>query len=88
MINFRVSYDLRADVLYVSTERNGPAHACEGDDGIIWRYLDSDGSLVGVTIMDFDAYWRQHMNELVNQMASQFGVPSDSARGALAHAHG
>lgn len=83
MIEFRVKYDRLADVLYVSTERNGPAYAVEGRDGIIWRYLEADGSLVGATIMDFDCYWKNHFPDLVGQISSRFHVPAVQARATL-----
>ena len=85
MIEFRVKYDPRADVLYVSTERNAPAYAREGEDGIVWRYRHDDGTLVGVTIMDFRAYWKQHLGDLVDQVAAQFSIPAKAARSALEH---
>lgn len=88
MFEFRVQYDPRTDVLYISTDRNGPAYAREGDDGIVWRYLESDHSLVGVTVMDFDAYWKDHMSDLTSQMSAHFHIPERRAKRALALAHG
>lgn len=76
-------YDRRADVLYVSTERNGPAVASEGEHGIIWRYLVADGTLVGLTVMDFGEYWRRHLPSLIQQMAAQFHVPPAVAKDTL-----
>ncbi len=83
MIDFRVKYDGRADVLYISTERNGPSYAREGRDGVIWRYLESDDSLVGVTIMDFDCYWKGNLADLVVQVSSHFHVEKQHARATL-----
>lgn len=85
---FKVRYDRRADVLYVSTDRNGPAVAREGDDGIVWRYLRDDGALVGVTIMDFAAYWLPRLDGLVAQIAARFHVPQKDAEKALELADG
>lgn len=87
MDEFRVKYDRRADVLYVSTERNGPSYAREGSDGIVWRYLESDDTLVGVTVMDFDCYWKGNLPELIKQVSSHFHVPAKKARAALKTLH-
>jgi uncharacterized protein YuzE len=87
MNEFRVKYDRLADVLYVSTERNGPSYAREGSDGIVWRYLESDGSLVGVTILDFDCYWKGHLPDLADQVARHFHVPTKKAKTVLEHAN-
>lgn len=82
MTDLRTRYDRRADVLYVTTSRNGPAHAREAD-GIVWRYLDADDTLVGATILDFNAYWRDHMSDLINEMASHFRVPPTKVKDVL-----
>lgn len=86
MDEFRVTYDRLADVLYVSTPRNGPSYAREGSDGIVWRYLETDGSLVGMTIMDFDCYWKRHLPDLAAQVARHFHVPAKKAKSVLAFA--
>lgn len=83
MGDLQTSYDRRADVLYVTTSRNGPAHAREDDDGIIWRYLDTDDTLVGVTIMDFAEYWKPHLSDLVDRVSIQFHVPRSHATAVL-----
>ncbi len=83
MNNLNVRYDRCADILYVSTELNGPAKAREGDDGIVWRYRVSDDTLVGATVMDFEEIWRARMADLIQQMASNFHVSAQSAAKAL-----
>jgi uncharacterized protein YuzE len=83
MTEFKVTYDQRADVLYVTTGSNGPSLATEGDDGIVWRHLSADGRLVGMTIMDFESYWKQHLTQLTDQLANKFHVPKDQAQTAL-----
>ena len=50
--SFRVSYDESADVLYVTSGDRRSTHGVEDHNGIVWRF-DADGTLVGVTIMDF-----------------------------------
>jgi uncharacterized protein YuzE len=83
MVELRTTYDKRADVLYVTTNRNGPAFAREDANGIIWRYLSTDDSLVGATIMDFDAYWKAHIGDLAMQLANRFRVPQTRAKDVL-----
>jgi uncharacterized protein YuzE len=83
MTEFKVSYDQRADVLYVTTESNGPSLATEGDDGIVWRHLTSDGRLVGMTVLDFESYWKNHLTQLTDQLATRFHVPQHLAKTAL-----
>ena len=83
MTEFKVSYDQRADVLYVTTESNGPSLATEGDDGIVWRHLTSDGRLVGMTVLDFESYWKHHITQLTDQLATRFHVPQHLAKTAL-----
>jgi len=86
MTEFRISYDRHADVLYVTTSRNGPAHAKEDDNGIIWRYLDTDDTLIGVTIMDFSEYWKPRISELAKQVSLHFHVPRTQAAAVLERA--
>jgi len=50
--SFRVSYDESADVLYVTSAHWRSVYGVEDHNGIVWRF-DADGTLVGVTIMDF-----------------------------------
>lgn len=83
MTEFKVRYDHRADVLYITTGSNGPSLATEGEDGIVWRHLSSDGRLVGMTVMDFESYWKQHLSQLTDQLANKFQVPQDQAQTAL-----
>ena len=83
MNNLNVRYDRRADVLYVTTALNGPAKAREDDNGIVWRYLDADGTLVGATIIDFQEIWHSRLADLVNEVASHFHVSKGSAARAL-----
>ncbi len=88
MDEFRVKYDRFADVLYISTDRNGPSYAREGEDGIIWRYLEADRSLVGVTIMDFNCHLKGKLPDLIIQVSSHFHVTSKKARMVLEFADG
>ena len=85
MTDLVTEYDRLADVLYVATNRNGPAIGREGDDGIIWRYLDSDGTIVGMTVMDFDSYWRSHLSELASQLSARFHIAPKQAKRFLEH---
>jgi len=82
------NYDRMADTLYVSARRIGkPAVAKEEDEpGIYWRY-DSAGDLVGVTILDFEDFWRPKITELVAVLAQRFRIPYDDASRLLKQVH-
>lgn len=52
--HLKVSYDDKVDCLYVDcNDSNEPIDAEEDDKGILYRYANSDGRLVGITIMNF-----------------------------------
>lgn len=51
--HLRVSYDDKGDCLYVVCDSNEPARSDEDEKGILYRYAESDGRLVGITILDF-----------------------------------
>jgi len=86
--HFRVRYDSISDVLYITTSGFGPAYGEEEAPGVFWRYLDADGTLVGVTILDFDSYWKPRLPSLVEQISHHFHVPAHAARNALESANG
>jgi uncharacterized protein YuzE len=80
---FRVKYDRASDVLYVSKRAGVPALTREGQPGILWRYATQGGDLVGVTIVDFGAYWGSRRPALVAQLAGRFHIPPEDAREIL-----
>ena len=72
---FKLKYDSFGDVLYFTTPTNRPALADEDDLGLLWRYAVDGGDLVGVTVLDFSAYWSKHKNDLASRISAQFLVP-------------
>lgn len=86
--HFRVRYDSASDVLYITTEAFGPAYGEEDAPGVFWRYLDADGTLVGVTVLDFGSYWKPRLPSLVEQISQHFHVPTKDARSVLETANG
>lgn len=48
---FEWEYDVEADVLYLSEGVPHPALGVDVGDGLIFRYDESSGKLVGVTIV-------------------------------------
>ena len=56
--NLKITYDGKSDVLYVTTVPPVAASSDEGPPGILWRYAIDGGRVVGVTILDYDHYWR------------------------------
>jgi hypothetical protein len=80
----RLRYDRGSDVLYVSTGQNGAAYGEEGEaPGLVWRYRDDDDALVGVTVMDFQTYWKPRYAELVDEFSTHFGMPQAHIENAL-----
>ena len=86
--HFRVRYDRASDVLYVTTPNYGPAYGEEAEPGVFWRYLDVDGTLVGMTVMDYQAYWRPRFPSLIEQFSQHFHLPQQAAREVLEIANG
>ena len=56
---FELSYDRDADVLYVSIGSPRPAHTYEEEQGLLIRKDPRTGETVGVTILDYEEYFRQ-----------------------------
>ena len=56
---FELSYDRDADVLYISIGSPRPAHTCEEEQGLLIRKDPRTGETVGVTILDYEEYFRQ-----------------------------
>lgn len=84
-LSFRVRYDSRADVLYLSTEQATGSKAFFDTDGIVWRY-DPDGTLVGATIMDLHDRWDSERAALVTRIARRFDMPPSQAASVLQEA--
>ena len=85
---FRVRYDRASDVLYVTTSNYGPAYGEEAEPGVFWRYLDIDGTLVGMTVMDYQAYWRPRFSSLIEQFSQHFHLTSPAAEEVLNSTNG
>jgi uncharacterized protein YuzE len=56
---FELSYDRDADVLYISIGSPRPAHTYEEEQGLLIRKDPRTGETVGVTILDYEEYFRQ-----------------------------
>ncbi len=75
--SFTVSYDRRADTLYIA-QRVEVADGIQDKFGIIWRY-DKQGGLVGATVMDFRELWADNPQELARRIAEKFDLPFPQA---------
>lgn len=73
--SFRITYDRASDVLYFSIRYGVSAVSREDAPGVYWRYGVPEGNLISVTIVDFDAYWRAHIEELAKDIARRFQLP-------------
>jgi uncharacterized protein YuzE len=81
--SLRVRYDRAADVLYLTRAPGVPARSREEQPGMVWRYDVERGELVGVTIVDFAAFWHRRRPELIEQIAGRFHMPREEARSVL-----
>ena len=52
-----ISYDPKADVLYVSIGKPCPAVSQESENGVLVREDLETGGLVGMTVLDFMKRW-------------------------------
>lgn len=85
--NLSADYDSKADTLYVTLRRARALSREEAEPGVYWRYDMSDGTLVGVTILDFDSYWSGQIQELVKTLADRFQVSRKVAQTVLRRPH-
>ena len=83
MAELHARYDRRADVLYLTTDRNASATAREDDQGIVWRYLDDTDEPIGATIIDFHELWGDRLDDLAGELSRHLRVPAYRAAAAL-----
>jgi len=86
MTELHTRYDRRADVLYLFTDENSPAVACEDELGIVWRYVNGR-HLVGATVIDFHELWADRLDELASALAKGFRLPAKRTEKVLAKAY-
>jgi hypothetical protein len=74
-----VSYDVGADVLYVSSGDARTAYATDDtDDARIWlRFRDEDDSAAGVTVFQAVNIWREKRQQLTTQISTFLGASQD-----------
>jgi uncharacterized protein YuzE len=82
---FRVLYDRDSDVLYISTTSAPASRGIEDSQGIVWRY-DSEGNLIGATVIDYYDHWSKRRVELTRAIAKRFDIPEGAAERVLEHA--
>jgi uncharacterized protein YuzE len=82
---FKVDYDAITDVLYISKRRVPAVKGIEDEFGRVWRY-DSNGELIGLTVLDFLDMWNEKKSVLANEISEQFSVSRAQARFVLDHA--
>ncbi|MGD1035750.1 MAG: DUF2283 domain-containing protein [Roseiarcus sp.] len=85
MKSFNVLYDRDSDVLYVSSRSVVAARGIEEPAGVVWRY-DKEGTLIGVTIINFYDYWYSRRPQLAREMSIKFEIPAKQAERVLDHA--
>ena len=77
--SFQVSYDTIADVLYITVRKEPAASGVEDCHGIVWRY-DSNGELIGATVVDFYDEWYSKQVELTQEISRHFHIPAPQAK--------
>jgi hypothetical protein len=80
-------YDRASDVLYIVTPQNAPAIGQEEELGMVWRYATDSNMLVGLTLIEFQGYWRDHLAHVAREMAERFGITQKEARNVLESVH-
>lgn len=78
-----ILYDKDSDVLYISTLPGRYGIARESLPGVIWRYQDGSGDIVGVTIMDFSTYWKPRLSELADDLVAHLHISLRKAKSLL-----
>lgn len=73
--NLEVSYDMDADILYLSKDKPQPALTEQNDDGLFLRYSLTEDHPCGVTVPSFRAYWAAHKEELAQEVSTFLAVP-------------
>lgn len=83
--SFVVTYDNRADVLYIVTRKAEASRGVEDAHGIVWRY-GPGGELIGATIVDFVDLWSGRSEALADELAREFNIPRLKALNVVEHA--
>jgi uncharacterized protein YuzE len=78
-----ITYDNDSDVLYVTILPTVAASSDEGAPGVLWRHAIGDGRVVGVTILDFDHYWRSRLDELTQDLSRGLSLSKRETRQLL-----
>ncbi len=83
--SFNVTYDRDGDVLYISKRKAPASRGIEDNAGIVWRY-DSEGELIGATVVDFYERWFKDKDALAARLSREFHITPPQARVVLDHA--
>jgi uncharacterized protein YuzE len=78
-----IEYDRDSDVLYLTTPENAPAVAQEDEVGMVWRYDAKSGTLVGLTLIEFEGHWASRVAHVADEMAKRFHMTKRAALALL-----
>jgi uncharacterized protein YuzE len=78
----KATYDRDADVLYLTLRREPAVRGVEDRYGIVWRF-DAEGSVIGVTIVDYRDRWDDKAGELIAKISERLRIPSSEIEKAL-----
>ena len=72
-----------SDVFYITTEP-GVWGVCEESlSGVCWKHALDDDRIVGVTILDFESYWKPRHDELVAELDFHLHIGLENAKALL-----
>ncbi len=75
-------YDSGADVLYLHSRQSVAVRGVEDSAGLVWRY-GHDGTVIGMTAVDFRDGWLDKKAQLVDEISSHFSVSIEQATDAV-----
>jgi hypothetical protein len=67
-------FDREHDVLTISIGPKRSGRDEEERSGLVYRYDWTTGALIGVTLVDFEKYWRQRIPRIAEIIAGQLGL--------------
>ena len=80
VVQYQVQYDRKSDVLYISRMPPMEGVVEEGLPGVLWRYSAVDGSIVGVTILDFTHCWTRRLDYLAHDLVNHLNISQHQAK--------
>ena len=81
----QTTYDADSDVLYLTSSSAIAIRGVEDENGFVWRTC-ADGTLVGLTVLDYRERWAGDRSLLLRDIAERFAIAPAQALALLAQA--